>query len=32
MGVHGQAFLTLYNANGRLAGTYVFAGGSWTRQ
>jgi len=32
MGNHGAAFRALYNSNGRLAGTYVFAGGSWSWQ
>jgi len=29
MGIHGAAFLALYNANGRLAGRYEFADGAW---
>jgi len=32
MGTHGAAFLTLYNSNGRLAGTYTWDGIRWTRQ
>ena len=32
MGTHGAAFRTLYNGNGRLAGTYVFADNAWTLQ
>jgi len=32
MGTHGAAFLTLYNGNDRLAGTYVFADNAWTLQ
>jgi len=32
MGIHGDSFRTLYNANGRLAGTYIFADGVWTLQ
>ena len=37
MGTHGTSFLTLYNGNGRLAGTYTWSPtpapqGTWTRQ
>ena len=32
MGTHGSSFLALYNGNGRLAGTYIFASGVWTLQ
>jgi len=32
MGNYGTAFLTLYNGNGKLAGTYNYAGGAWTKQ
>ncbi|MCL2381391.1 MAG: leucine-rich repeat domain-containing protein [Treponema sp.] len=35
MGTHGQSFLTLYNGNQRMAGTYTWSAtplpGSWTR-
>jgi len=32
MGAYGTAFRTLYNNNGKLAGTYTYSGGSWARQ
>jgi len=31
MGTNGTAFLTLYNGNGRQAGTYTYADGTWTK-
>ena len=31
MGMYGGTFQTLYNNNGRQAGTYIFAEGKWTR-
>ena len=32
MGNYERAFRTLYSDNGRLAGTYTYADGNWTRQ
>lgn len=31
MGTYGNAFETLYNGNGKLAGTYEYAAGSWSK-
>ncbi len=31
MGTYGADFITLYNGNGKLAGTYEYAGGTWTK-
>ena len=31
IGVYGNAFVALYNGNGKLAGTYEYAAGSWTK-
>lgn len=31
MGIYGQAFSALYNGNGKLAGTYEYAAGTWTK-
>jgi hypothetical protein len=31
MGTYGAAFRTLYNGNGKLAGTYTYAAGTWTK-
>jgi len=30
-GTYGAAFKTLYDGNGKLAGTYKYAGGAWTK-
>ena len=27
----GTAFKALYNGNGKLAGTYTYSGGNWTK-